>query len=76
MTQRNVTAAEWRTIQASRKAKAPAKVKYVCIGNGEKACYKAGHKFSDLGMFGNEATLGHIALKGNEDHAWMIAPKD
>jgi len=65
----NLTASERRVVLAMRAvtatAPAPVKdVKYVCLGDGTKDCYKAGHQFSKVGTFGDKArgTKGHSDL--------------
>ena len=44
----------------------PEKGKWICLGDGNKPCYKAGHAFSKVGMYGNGVTKGHYEL--NPDH--------
>jgi len=36
--------------------------RYTCLGDGLKPCYKAGHSFSERGMYGLGTTKGHSDL--------------
>jgi len=47
----------------------PEKGKWICLGDGNKPCYKAGHEFTKRGMYGDGVTSGHIELKNNENHS-------
>lgn len=40
-------------------AEEPSKKPYVCE---EKSCYKFGHRFSEVGWFGNETARGHVQI--------------